>query len=155
LQCAPKDMLGVMESESSVRPDAQNPNGKATGLIQFMPSTLTGLGWTDGPDAFRQLTAEQQLPFVKRYFAPHVVRGLGSAGQLYQATFLPATLPGSSEETVMAAPGGPNASAYTANRLLDTNRDGKITVSDLTARINNVRQGDRWNALTARLDASP
>jgi hypothetical protein len=65
-------------------------------------------------------------------------------------TFFPSTLPDSSEETVIAAPGGPNASAYTANRLLDTNRDGKIAVSDLTARINNVRQGDRRNALTAR-----
>jgi hypothetical protein len=66
LHCAPEDLLGVMESESGVRPDAQNPNGKATGLIQFMPSTLTSLGWSKGPDGFRSLNADQQLPFVEK-----------------------------------------------------------------------------------------
>jgi hypothetical protein len=79
LRCAPEDLLGVMESESSVQPSAQNPKGNATGLIQFMPDTLKGLGWTAGPDEFKGLTAEQQLPFVERYFAPHISQGLTSA----------------------------------------------------------------------------
>jgi hypothetical protein len=139
-----------MESESSVMPSAQNPRGKATGLIQFMPATLTGLGWTQGPDAFRSLTADDQLPFVERFYRPHIGQ-LTSPGRLYQATFLPATLMGTDETSVIAAPGGPNANAYRDNTLLDTNRDGAITVSDLTARIDAVRQGPRWAALTARL----
>ena len=151
MRCSPEDLLGVMESESSVQPWAQNPHGKATGLIQFMPATLVGLGWTAGPDAFRNLGAEQQLPFVERYFAPHSNQGLTSAGQLYQATFLPATLPGSNKSTIIAAPQGPNANAYRENRVLDTNQDGRITVSDLTARINHVRTGARWTALMRRL----
>jgi hypothetical protein len=150
LRCAPEDLLGVMESESSVMPSAQNPRGKATGLIQFMPATLTGLGWTQGPDAFRSLTADDQLPFVERFYRPHIGQ-LTSPGRLYQATFLPATLMGTDETSVIAAPGGPNANAYRDNTLLDTNRDGAITVSDLTARIDAVRQGPRWAALTARL----
>jgi hypothetical protein len=154
VRCAPEDLLGVMESESGVRPDVQNPHGKATGLIQFMPNTLVGLGWTQGPDAFKTLTAEQQLPFVEKFFAPHATEGLTSAGRLYQATFLPATLPGSNESTIIAAPHGPNADAYVANKLLDTNQDGVITVSDLTNRINNVRQGPRWEALMQRLTAA-
>jgi hypothetical protein len=100
------------------------------------------------------LTAEQQLPFVEKFFAPHATEGLTSAGRLYQATFLPATLPGSNESTIIAAPHGPNADAYVANKLLDTNQDGVITVSDLTNRINNVRQGPRWEALMQRLTAA-
>lgn len=150
LGCAPEDLLGVMESESSVMPSAQNPRGKAIGLIQFMPDTLMGLGWTQGPDVFRSLTADEQLPFVERFYRPHIGK-LTSPGRLYQATFLPATLPGTDESSVIAAPGGPNPGAYRDNILLDTNRDGAITVSDLTARVDAVRQGLRWTALTARL----
>jgi hypothetical protein len=79
-------------SESGVNPWAQNPHGKATGLIQFMPKTLVGMGWTAGPDAFKVLTAEAQMPYVHRYLAPWKKYGLGSAGRLYQATFRPGTL---------------------------------------------------------------
>ena len=86
-------------------------------------------------------------------FAPHSRQGLTSTGRLYQATFLPATLPGSDESTVIAAPAGPHADAFRANRLLDTDRDGRITVSDLTARIDHVRSGERWNSLIRRLNA--
>ncbi|SAL05796.1 Hemopexin [Caballeronia calidae] len=150
LGCLPEDLLGVMESESSVQPWAQNANGKATGLIQFMPATLTGLGWTGGPDAFKQLSAEQQLPYVERFYHPYV-GNLTSPGRLYQATFLPATLPGTDENSVIAGPQGPHADAYQWNTGLDTNRDGMITVSDLTARINLKRQGQRWAALVSRL----
>lgn len=154
LSCAPEDLLGVMESESGIQPWSQNSQGKATGLIQFMPATLKGLGWADGPDDFAKLDADDQLPFVEKYFAPYAGQGLGSAGRLYQATFLPATLPGSDESTVIAAPGGPNADAYNSNKVLDTNHDGQITVGDLTARIDQVRRGPRWDALMRRLAAA-
>jgi hypothetical protein len=153
LSCAPADMLGVMESESGVRADAQNPRGNATGLIQFMPKTLVGLGWNTGTDEFKKLNAGQQLPFVENYFKPWTSFGLSSAGRLYQAVFLPATLRGSNESTVIAAPTGPNAGAYRANTGLDMNHDGAITVSDLTARIDHVRQGPRWIELMRRLTA--
>jgi hypothetical protein len=44
-----------------------------------------------------------------------------------------------------------NANTLEVDDLLDTNHDGKMTVSDLTARVKAVRQGPRWTALTARL----
>jgi Transglycosylase SLT domain len=153
LSCAPADMLGIMESESAVRPDAQNPRGNATGLIQFMPRTLVGLGWNLGPAGFKKLSAEQQMPFVEAYFKPWISFGLSSAGRLYQAVFLPGTLRGSDESTVIAAPAGPNAGAYKSNVGLDMNHDGAITVSDLTARIDHFRQGPRWIELMRRLNA--
>jgi hypothetical protein len=155
VSCAPADMLGVMESESGVRPGEQNPSSNATGLIQFMPKTLLGLGWKTGPDAFRKLNAEQQLPFVEAYFKPWISFGLSSAGRLYQAVFLPGTLRESNESTVIAAKNGPNAGAYQSNVGLDMNRDGAITVSDLTARIDHFRRGPRWIELMRRLTAVP
>jgi len=117
-----------------------------------MPATLAGLGWAEGTEAFAKLSAEEQLPFVERYYRAHVGR-LSSAGRLYQATFLPATLPDSTEETVIAAPGGPHADAYRANLVLDTNGDRQITVSDLTARVEALRTGPRWDALMQRLQS--
>lgn len=152
LPCDPGDLLAVMVSESGADPAAQNPNGRATGLIQFMPATLQGLGWTSGPDEFRKLSAEQQLPYVERYFRPH--RGkLTSPGRLYQATFLPATLSNSDESTILAAPAGPRPRVYQSNKGLDVNADGVITVGDLTARINRVKQGRRWQELISRLSS--
>jgi hypothetical protein len=150
LNCVPEDLLGVMESESGVQPWSQNANGKATGLIQFMPEILKGLGWSAGPDAFKLLNAEQQLPYVESFYRPYIGK-LSSPGRLYQATFLPATLTGTDETSIIAAPNGPHADAFHWNQTLDTNRDGVITVGDLTARINNVRQGQRWAALVSRL----
>src|SRR5262249_9445257 len=61
LGCEPLDLLKVMMSESRVRAAAHNPNGHASGLIQIMPANLPGLGWTGGHEAFRRLSAEQQL----------------------------------------------------------------------------------------------
>ena len=115
-----------------------------------MPKTLRGLGWTSGPDEFTKLTAEQQLPYVERYYRPYIGR-LTSSGRLYQATFMPATLKNSDESTVLAGANGPRYQAYAQNKGLDINKDGVITVSDLTARINKVRERLRWKELAARL----
>jgi hypothetical protein len=61
---------------------------------------------------------------------------------------------GSDPATVVCANGGPYADAYAANRGLDMDGDGAITVGDLTARTDRMRQGGRWEALTARLAAN-
>lgn len=152
LGCAPLDLLGVMMSESDVDPSAQNPLGGATGLIQFMPAILSGLGWVDGQDAFARLAAEDQLPYVQKFFAPYARHGLTSPGRLYQATFLPGTLAaGQGPGTVLAAAGGPHTQAYTANRGLDVDGDGAITIGDLDARIAAVQTGRRWTDLASRI----
>lgn len=155
LGCDPADLLAVIASESQVRPDAQHKSSRATGLIQFMPKTLQGLGWTDGPDAFRRLPAVAQLTYVQKYFQPFVRHGLGSSGRLYQATFLPGTLArGADPATVVCAKDGPFADAYAANAGLDADGDGAITVAELTARTDRVRQGAHWESLMARLNAA-
>ncbi len=157
LGCEPLDLLSVMMSESGVRASAQNPNGGATGLIQFMPQTLVNLGYTDGKDAFSQLDAASQLPYVEKYFSPYASKGLTSAARLYQATFLPATLDlGSDPSTVICQQGGINSFAYDPNKVFDQDNDGAITVGELQAAINRNTRGARWAEIVSRLDgASP
>jgi hypothetical protein len=152
LSCVPLDLLAVMANQSGVRADAQHRTSRATGLIQLTPMTLRGLGWATGPDAFRRLTAVEQLPYVQKYFQPFVRHGLGSSGRLYQTLFLPGTLArGSAPDTVVCGSDGPFADAYAANTDLDWHGRGRITVADLTARVDRVRVGIRWESLTARL----
>lgn len=147
LQCRPEDLLGVMLSESDVSPYAQNPNGKATGLIQFMPATLKGLGWTEGVETFRGLTAEAQLPWVEAYYRSHAGR-LTSTGRLYLATYLPAKMGVADEHAALASRGEKN---YDQNSGLDMNKDGAISIADLTARVASVQSGPRWQSLVNRL----
>jgi hypothetical protein len=76
-----------------------------------------------------------------------------SIGRIYQTTFLPATLrKGSSPDLVLAEYGGVYSWAYDANASLDSNHDGRITVSDLESTAKNAtkRLGNRWPELVAR-----
>src|SRR5689334_15905034 len=82
LQIEPIDMLGVMMAESNVKASAQNTHSNASGLIQFLPSTLQRLGWTATPQDFRRLSAEDQLPFVERYFQPFAHLGLNNIARV-------------------------------------------------------------------------
>ena len=137
------DLLGVMMAESNVRADAQNPRSNASGLIQFLPKTLVGLGWTGTPESFRRLTADDQLPYVEAYFQPYAHFVLDSAARVYQVVFLPSSLSlGSSMDTVIAEKNGLNAGVYDRNRGMDTNLDGVITVGELQqATLRIVHQG--------------
>jgi hypothetical protein len=157
LGCAPIDLLSVMQSESGVRADARNPGSDASGLIQFMPATLTGLGFTGTTADFRALSAQDQLPWVKKYFTPYAgAPGLTSAARIYQATFLPATLSrGDGMDVEICNNSGDLTSAYNANKVFDVDNTGQITVGDLQFAIVRNRNGDRWNEILARLDGRP
>lgn len=153
LGCTPHDLLGVMMNESQVRANARNPRSNASGIIQFIPSNLPKLGWPHGPESFRQLTADEQLPFVERFFRPYVRFGLSSAARVYQAVFLPATLSlGSSSNTVISQRGGIYSFAYDGNKGLDANRDGKITVGELQLAIERHYSSGRWLEILERLN---
>src|SRR5215213_9516222 len=131
LGCDPFDMLRVMCSESSVNASAANPTSNASGLIQIMPFNLTSVGWTGTPEAFRQLSAEAQLPFVERYFEPWKQFGLQNVNRLYQVVFLPGTMSrGSADSTVICERNGFLASAYAGNAGVDQGNKGFITVGD-------------------------
>jgi len=156
----PAEMLAVMYSESGCRADAWNDNPKslppekrwnASGLIQFMPATLKGLGWTRGHAAFRMMSPTVQLDFVRRYYAPHTGY-LGSVGGLYVATFLPALVSHAGDASfILTAKKGPLGWAYAPNAAFDANGDFAITVGELEDAVARNARGPRWSELLARL----
>jgi hypothetical protein len=122
-------LLAVMKQESGVNPKAQNKQGGASGLIQFMPATARMLGTTT--DEIRQMDAVQQLDYVYRYYKYTGV-GDGSVGDLYMATFMPKYI-GYPDHTVLGQQGaeGFSGKVYAQNTGLDRDHDGKITVGDV------------------------
>ncbi len=160
----PRDMMAVMMSESGVYAKAHNngPPGApyekqyhASGLIQFMPFILVGLGYRYGHERFRTLTATEQLPWVLAYYEPH--RGhLHTVGGLYCATFLPSLVSHAAEPAfVLTARGGPLGWAYAPNAGFDANHDYAITVGELEAAVARSCKGRRWAELLSRLDGGP
>lgn len=122
-------LAAVMSRESGFLPNARNPSTNATGLIQFMPATARALGTT--VEALSAMSAESQLAFVEKYYRPFAGR-LKTAGDHYMATFMPAFV-GSPPETVLFRK--PEI-GYTQNAGLDLDKDGTITVSDVTRAVN-------------------
>ena len=138
----PKDLLQVMFSESRVSSSIQNPNGKATGLIQFMPFTLKALGWSAGADSFAKLSPTEQLSWVEKYFS---VNGKGrspkNVDEVYQLVFLPGTFgrrpdPVTGQVILIDIRPGHETSKndhiyYDANKGFDRDKKGYITLSDI------------------------
>ena len=129
--CDYKDLLAVMNSESGLNPAAQNKQGGASGLIQFMPATARALGTTT--DAIRNMSGVQQLDLVKRcILQSKKMAGLEgkriTAGQLYALIFLPAR----AQREVLTTS---NENYYRCNRGLDANHDGQITSTELGNRV--------------------
>ena len=129
--CNYKDLLAVMNSESGLNSKAVNKKGGATGLIQFMPATAKALGTTT--DALRNMTPEQQLDYVEKFYSMQRKNFVKSnrqlsAGDLYTLTFLPAYV----NQEVLTSQGH---KFYDANKGLDVNGDGQITKSELAQRV--------------------
>jgi hypothetical protein len=91
----PEDILAIMVSESGINPQAHNPNGGATGLVQFMPGTLKNLGFGGNTQEFSQLSGEQQLPYVQKLIETQMKFNGGpftSGAQYYVSVFWPVGL---------------------------------------------------------------
>lgn len=145
------DLAGCWMSESGLKTNAHNPNGDASGLFQAMPATLKGLGFPGDHNAFRALPVRQQLHWAEKYYGPYRPH-LVSPGACYLATFLPAFMSHAGEGAfVLCGRFGPHQVWYQANKGLDVNHDGWITVNDLTARIALVTTGTRWKEFEARV----
>jgi hypothetical protein len=164
----PRDLLLVIALESGGNPAARNPNGGATGLIQFMPATLKSMGLSqEERSTFGQKSAEQQLDYVKQYVKAHqsLIGGkpFTSATQYYVANFFPIALkkwngddPVANRNVVVASENSQDPrerAAYKANPILDANKDGKITVGDLTTVLMNVERGSKYQELQASLNS--
>ncbi len=147
----PSYLAVVMSLESGLDPHIQN-SISATGLIQFTIPTAKGLGTT--VDMLRQMTAVQQLEYVRRFFAPHQhsIRP-NQPGDYYMTVFMPGYLGmprdfvlGEKDSTeILPKVGASKGKIFEQNTFkgqigtgLDVNGDGKITVGDVMAKAENL-----------------
>jgi len=143
----PEDLLACLTSESGLNAQATNfvrgKDGKVTnipqalGLNQITPSAQKASGMTDSfwRNDYGKLTAEQQLPYVERYFkAVGHGRNFNNIGDLYMANAAPGFI-GKSGDIVIYT-----GNAAKQNPGLDANKDGKITageINDFTGKAKN------------------
>lgn len=141
---APEDFGACIAAESEFRCQSRNASG-ARGLTQMMPATLASLGWQPG-NAFHDMALGDfcraplfvQLDFAYRYFQGWRQRfrltRWRTMAQLFLANFLPADLPYAQRPGfVLAEDQGRRARVWEANRTMDRNRNGAITVAELEA----------------------
>ncbi len=127
----PNWLMLVMNSESGLNPQAENPTTKAVGLIQFMPSTSKQLGYSSS--AIKGMEAVTQLFLVYKYFQPYADK-LKSFNDLYRATFFPLSL-GKPDSFVMQTDTLPAKLIYDQNPAIAkfSTIPGKITVAAFNA----------------------
>lgn len=86
LQIQENWLLLVMYKESKISAKAINKTTGASGLIQFMPKTATGLGTS--VEAIRQMTATEQLEYVQKYLEKWKGK-MRSSVDVYMSVFYP------------------------------------------------------------------
>ncbi|MCU0238030.1 MAG: peptidoglycan-binding protein [Pyrinomonadaceae bacterium] len=123
LGAKPEHILAAMSFETGGTFSPAIQNGiKATGLIQFLPSTAEGLGTT--VDKLKNMSSVEQLKYVEKYFEPFKGK-LGSLEAVY--TSILSGSPKSPDATLFKE----GTKAYDQNPL-DFNKDGKITAREAT-----------------------
>lgn len=130
LNCSPNDLMALMYSESKLSTTTVNPKSQATGLIQFMPDTARGLGTNIA--ALKKMSAEEQLNYVEKYLlSAKKSRGFGNRqldpGTLYALAYVPVM----AKSEVIATRANDRKGWYSQNAVLDTDKDGKITKTEL------------------------
>lgn len=126
LEMKPDDLLNIINFETggTFNPAERNKAGSSgTGLIQFMDKTARGMGTTT--QKLAQMSAEDQLDYVEKYFQPYKGK-LGNTKDAYMAVLYPAAI-GKPEEHTLFQQG---TKAYTQNKGLDKDNKGRVTVGD-------------------------
>lgn len=122
------------ESGRTFSPSVLNKAGSgATGLIQFMPTTARGLGTTTKELA--AMTAEDQLNYVWKYFAPYKGK-LKTLADLYMAILWPKAV--GKPDTFVLFDKAKSPTAYRQNAGLDTDKDGKVTKAEAARKVNGL-----------------
>lgn len=123
-------LLAVMYFESCINAQARNKLTRATGLIQFMPSTAHNLGTT--VEALYAMDDVQQLPYVYAYLKPYSGKLL-TTEDLYMAVLWPRAV-GKPLDYVLWRRG---EKAYEQNQL-DWNNDGVVTKAEAAKRVREI-----------------
>ena len=128
LEVDPNWLMAIMWFESKLSPSAVNPiNNKATGLIQFMPSTAIDLGTT--VEDLRKMNHVEQFDYVVRYFKRFKGK-VKNSFDLYLAVFFPIAV-GKEDGYVLETSKTRASTIARQNPVFDINKDSKITVGEI------------------------
>lgn len=130
LRTDPNFLMATIKIESDFDPLAANPYSSARGLNQMLDASARMVGLPSA-NAFRNLSAVQQLDYVKLYYIRSGGLGkLNTPEDCYLITFYPAAA-GKSPAMVLFTKRNPctkdSKDAYCSNRPYDRNNDGVIT----------------------------
>lgn len=124
------------ESAGTFSPTIKNPHSTAVGLIQFLDWVAKRLGTTT--DELLQMTALEQLDYVEKFYriildwkSPD---GLTTLSDHYLAVFAPAFVGRGPDAKIYKEP----TNNYRANKALDRNKDGVISVAEATQPVTNI-----------------
>ncbi|WP_205619081.1 hypothetical protein [Halomonas halocynthiae] len=130
------ELMGCMafESARTFSPSVRNAAGSgATGLIQFMPATARDLGTTTG--ALARMSDVDQLEYVYRYFTKYRWHErVKQLEDMYMAILMPKYI----SYPLGAVLFNDGTRAYTQNRGLDADQDGRITKAEAAAKVRAV-----------------
>lgn len=133
LQIDPSDLMACIawETGETFSPKVANMAGSgAIGLIQFMPSTAKALGTTT--EALSQMTAEDQINYVYKYFKPYAGK-LKTLADIYMAILWPKAIGKPEDYALFDRVIQPVA--YRQNSGIDMNKDGKVTKTEATQKV--------------------
>jgi len=163
-----EDFLGVLNAESGVGPQAKNAKSGCAGMNQICPthkndslSGLKGVGFTGSREEYLSLSAEQQIPFVARWFMTNAqgkFSALANMGRLYLLNIAPAYAAKPDDFPIYVK--GRDGDAYTLNASLDREPKGFISVRDcdkfvhrsLAAGPKGSKPFEYWSELQMRLN---
>lgn len=121
LNINPNWLMFVMWFESKLNPKAVNPISKATGLLQFMPTTAWALGTTT--DSLLSMNNVQQLDYVLAYLRPYKGK-MKKWIDVYLAVFYPAAI-GNPDYVIT------RDIVAKQNKIFDLNNDLDISVKEI------------------------
>jgi len=136
----PNWLMYVMNNESGLNPQAVNSaytfsdGSHAVGLNQMTPKGFASVGYTDGWQAFRNLSGTDQMDWVYKYFKPFAGR-IKNYKDLYLINFYPAYL-GKDPSTQFPY------SVVAANRGFDINHDGTLTLQEFYDYLDNKARAE-------------
>ena len=121
LEINPDYLMSCMafETGETFSPSVKNPNGSATGLIQFMSNTARSLGTTTNELA--GMTSVEQMDYVEKYFKPYTGK-IKTIEDVYMVIFCPRAV-GKPNSFILYDEGR----SYNDNKGLDLNKDNAIT----------------------------
>jgi hypothetical protein len=130
LETDPNFLMAIMSFETghTFSPKKKNPLSGATGLIQFMPKTASGLGTSI--QKLEKMTAEEQLDVVAQYFKPFKGK-MTTLEDAYMAVLFPKAIGKGAGFVLFKSP----TIAFKQNKGLDIDGNGLITVGEATQKV--------------------